>query len=189
MDQQKFAYEKFRDLQKKDPVLAAESTSTIFQNKINLIDDLTKHVGLSKAVGPSFFGRITPFKIDVFSGQVQDFIAGVTQLVNKETIDTLVNLKARGGTLGALSDQERLLLQSAATKIGTWQIIKDGKVVGYNISEQAFKNELETIKNLSITAQARALGGSVADTTQTNQMDELRAVGYSEEQIRSLMEL
>ena len=189
LDQQKFAYDKFRDLQKKDPVLAAESTSIIFQNKINLIDDLTKHAGLNKAVGPSFLGRITPFKIDVLSGQVQDFIAGVTQLVNKETIDTLVNLKARGGTLGALSDQERLLLQSAATKIGSWQIIKDGKVVGYNISEKAFKSELETIRNLAITAQARALGGGIVDTSQTNQMDELRAAGYSEEQIRLLMEL
>src|SRR3990167_3516315 len=125
LKEQEIANEKLKELQGKNPVLAAEVTSEVLQNKISLIDSLLGHRGLNKAVGPSFLGRITPFKIDVLSGDVQDFSAGVAQLVNKETIDTLINLKARGGTLGALSDQERILLQSAATKIGSWERVDD----------------------------------------------------------------
>lgn len=189
LDKQKIAYEKWEKLQKQNPVAAAEQSSIILQDKVSLIDSLLIHKGISKAVGPSIFGRITPFKVDVWSGEVQDFIAGVTQLVNKETIDTLVNLKARGGTLGALSDQERLLLQSSATKIGTWQIMKKGQITGYNIDEDSFKKELNKIKELSITAQARALGGGIGDNTKVNEIEELKQAGYSEEQIRLLMEL
>ena len=186
LKQQEIANKALLDLQKKNPAIAAEATGEVLQNKINLIDTLFGHRGLNKAVGPSRLGRFTPFKIDVLSGDVQDFIAGVTQLVNKETIDTLVNLKARGGTLGALSDQERLLLQSAATKIGSWQLKdKNGNITGYNINETAFKKELESIKSLAITAKARALGGSVGETLSTEE-DELRAAGYSDEQIRLL---
>ena len=92
-------------------------------------------------------------------GAGQDFAAGVTQLVNKETIDTLVNLKERGGTLGALSDQERILLQSAATKIGTWEVKENGIGTGeYNIDEASFKRELQTIKELAQKALERHLG-------------------------------
>lgn len=188
--QQEVAAKKLKELQKNNSVAAAEATAEVLQNKINLVDELSKHRGLNKAVGPSAFGRFTPFKIDTLSGDVQDFIAGVQQLVNKETIDTLVNLKARGGTLGALSDQERILLQSAATKIGTWQL-KDssGNVTGYNISEKAFKNELDMVKNLAIKAKARALGIGVIVEQAVTEEDELRAAGYSDEQIRLLKEI
>ena len=189
LNQQEAADKRMKELQEKNPTLASEATSEVLQNKINLIDNLLIHRGLNKAVGPSKLGRFTPFKVDVLSGDVQDFAAGITQLVNKETIDTLINLKARGGTLGALSDQERLLLQSAATKIGTWEIKKDGVGTGrYNISESAFKKELETIRDLAIKAKARALGGGGFEVQSTEE-DELRALGYSDEQIRLLKEL
>ena len=99
-----------------------------------------------------------------------------------------MNLKARGGTLGALSDQERILLQSAATKIGTWEIKKDGIGTGrYRVSEEDFKAELNRIKDLAIKAKARALGGGPIQTN--TEADQLRAAGYSEEQIKLLMEL
>jgi len=186
LDQQKLDYDKFKDSQKLNPVATAEATSEILQDKISLIDSLLSGAGLKGSVGVYPIGRFTPFAID--KAARAEFAAGVTQLVNKETIDTLVNLKARGGTLGALSDQERILLQSAATKIGTWEIKKDGIGTGrYRVSEEDFKAELNRIKDLAIKAKARALGGG---PTQTNtEADQLRAAGYSEEQIKLLMEL
>ena len=137
----------------------AKTAVPILDDKIFLIDSLLTHSGLNSAVGPNAAAR---FAIADAFGAKQDFIAGVQQLVNKETIDTLINLKARGGTLGALSDQERILLQSAATRIGSWQVEKNGKVDGYAIDEASFKKELETIKRLATLAREKATGGIVS---------------------------
>src|SRR3990167_6711938 len=101
LTKQKFEYDQWKKMQEQDPVAAAEASSEILDNKINLIDSLLGNIGLQSAVGPTFLGRLTKI-VDVPLGITQNFIAGVEQLVNKETIDTLVNLKARGGTLGAL---------------------------------------------------------------------------------------
>src|SRR3990167_981316 len=187
LDQQNLDYDKFKDSQKLNPVATAEATSEILQDKISLIDSLLESTGLKGSVGVYPIGRFTPFAID--KAARAEFAAGVTQLVNKETIDTLVNLKARGGTLGALSDQERILLQSAATKIGSWEL-KDKNLIGtgrYRVSEEDFKKELNRIKELAIKAKARALGGGPIQTN--TEADELRVAGYSEEQIRLLMEM
>jgi hypothetical protein len=124
------------------------------QDKLGNIDSLINHKGLSNAVGTVALGRKAPFQI----GQKQDFIAGVEQLVSRDTLDTLINLKKAGGTLGALSDQERIMLQSAASKIGTWRKLKDGNVIGYKASESSFKKELETLKTLTQRALTEAGG-------------------------------
>lgn len=141
-------------------VLEGESVvseeSAILQNKIDLIDELLVSKGINGVVGTTALGRIDI--INKLTGESQNFSAGVAQLVSKETIDTLVNLKARGGTLGALSDQERVLLQNAATKIGNWEI-KDKSGFGtgrYDASEKDFIKELEKIKELANTAIEKA---------------------------------
>ena len=133
----------------------------ILNNKIGLIDDLLDSSGLDSRVGPSSLSR-RAFSIKDKFGAGQEFAAGVNQLVNKETIDTLVDLKERGGTLGALSDQERILLQSAATKIGSWEMRDDkGNGTGeWNIDETSFKQELNTIKKLAKKALEKAGGTS-----------------------------
>jgi len=128
------------------------------QDKLGNIESLINHKGLPNAVGTTALGRKAPFQI----GQKQDFIAGVEQLVSRDTLDTLVNLKKAGGTLGALSDQERIMLQSAASKIGTWRQLKDGNVTGYKASESSFKKELETLKMLTQRALTEA-GGDITD--------------------------
>ena len=133
------------------------------QDKINSIDELLSHKGLDSAVGPSRFLRSTFSIFDRF-GAKADFIAGVQQLVSQDTLNTLINLKAQGGTLGALSDQERIMLQSAASKIGTWAIYKNGQVVGYNASETSFKNELNRIKTLTQRAVEKAGGGKTIES-------------------------
>ena len=150
-----------REKQEKERVANVDQQTLAIQSakdKIAMIDGLITSKGMAKAVGPSAFGRWTPFTADTWTGETQDFVAGVNQLISKETLDGLLQLKAGGGTLGALSDQERIMLQNAATKIGSYQI-KDaqGNPTGkFNASESSFKKELETIKTLAQRALERA---------------------------------
>lgn len=143
---------------------AAKDQIPAIQDKISSINTLLTSPGLNSAVGTSFLSRGSLGPISIFStlsGARQSFIAGVQQLVSKDTLDTLVNLKAQGGTLGALSDQERLMLQSAASKIGTWAMHdKNGNVTGYNVDEADFKAELETIRTLAQRALDKAVGAA-----------------------------
>lgn len=137
---------------------AALEKQEVLTGKIRLIDSLISSRGLRGSVGPYKVSRFTPLSID--KAARQEFVGGVHQLIQKETIDTLINLKERGGTLGALSDQERILLQEAATKIGTWEI-KDKKGFGtgrFSVSENAFKKELKTIRTLAVKALEKATG-------------------------------
>jgi hypothetical protein len=139
-------------------------TQRVLQEKVTLIDSLLSGGGLEGSVGTGAYDRWTPFTAD--KAQRQNFAAGVNQLVNQETINTLLNLKSQGGTLGALSDQERVLLQSAATKIGTW-IDRDenGKPTGvFNVDRQIFKDELNKLKSTAEAAIQRA-GGTVKPKT------------------------
>lgn len=127
-------------------------------DKITLIDGLISHSGLDSRVGPNALSRTAFAAADSF-GAGQDFAGGVQNLVAKDTIATLIDLKAKGGTLGALSDQERILLQTAATKIGAWEIKENGVGIGeWNIDEASFKKELETIKSLTQRALTKHLG-------------------------------
>lgn len=137
---------------------AAKDAIPAITDKISNISTLLNSPGLNSAVGPNALGR---FAIADRFGAKQNFIAGVQQLVSKDTLDTLINLKAQGGTLGALSDQERIMLQSAASKIGTWAIRDSGgNVTGYNVDEGSFKAELQTIQTLSERARDKALGNA-----------------------------
>jgi len=147
------------------------ATVEVLDEKINLIDSLLNSKGLAGSVGPYAISRVTPLSVD--KADRQEFAAGVNQLVNKETIDTLVNLKARGGTLGALSDQERVLLQSAATKIGTWMQKDDkGNPTGkFEVSEKTFKKELNTLKRLAQKARNEAFGGTSLAPDETSLLD------------------
>jgi len=128
------------------------------QDKITQIDDLIKQTSNSGAVGPNPFARTS--LTSWFTGTRQAFVGSIKQLLSKETIDTLLNLKKGGGTLGALSDQERIMLQTAATKIGGWEMKdKNGNGTGfYNVREKDFIKELENIKSLAKRAVDNAGG-------------------------------
>lgn len=131
------------------------------QDKITTLNGLINDKGLSQSVGSTgIFGRggtLAP-------ARRQSFIAGVQQITNQETLDTLLNLKKAGGTLGALSEGEGKLLRDAATKINNWAITdKTGKVTGYRIDETSFKNELNRLKTLSDRALQAAGGYAIQD--------------------------
>lgn len=146
------------ELEKEKARLQAEASLPFLEKKVLDIDTLINdQVGISGAVGPNFAYRTDPSNF--ITGAKGDFIAGVEQLISQETLDTLINLKAQGGTLGALSNEERLMLQQAASKIGNWAIKgSDGKTTGYKTSEASFKKELQTLKDLAQKAINRANG-------------------------------
>ncbi len=159
--------------------MGAGSDSAVVETlngKLQLIDDLMTSPGMRGSVGPYGVARWTPFSADAAARQ--DFAAGVNQLISKDTMDVLLNLKKQGGTLGALSDQERILLQSAASKVGTWMIRdKNGNPTGkFAISEDLFKKELQTIRDLTQSALERAGGGGGGSGDELDQM--LDSLGF-----------
>lgn len=135
------------------PVTQTKEQSDALE-KVALIDSLLTSSGLNSAVGPTSLSRGKifgiPFGADYYTGANASFIGGVEQLISQDTLQTLLDLKKGGGTLGALSDQERIMLKSAASKIGSWAITdENGKVTGYNIDQKSFIAELNRIKALA----------------------------------------
>lgn len=130
------------------PVAVSEGAvdTVLYDEKIKTLDALGSHSGLNNAVGPNILSR--GYGLDSLTGATQDFIGTVQQLTQDLTLEKLQNAKAQGATFGALSDSELRLLAGAATKIGTWAI-KDaeGNITGYDVSEGAFKRELDVIKD------------------------------------------
>ena len=114
---------------------------------------------------PGIGGIGTGIGAVINQGRINNFIGGVEQLLNQETIDTLKNLKKGGTTLGALSDEERKMLQKAATKIGQWKIVdpKTGKTTGYEIDEKSFKEELIKLQSLARKAAQEAAGTALGE--------------------------
>ena len=168
------------------PATAANQQATEqLVSKVDLIDNLLTSPGLRGSVGTYAISRWTPFTAD--KADRQEFASGVQQLINQETIDTLVNLKERGGTLGALSDQERVLLQTAATKLANWMQTDDsGNPTGkFEVSEKVFKDELNRIRDLTQKAITRATGLT------PDQQEELRYTrqqyGISDDEARQLL--
>jgi hypothetical protein len=141
---------------------------------VKLIDSIKTSSGLSGFVGPVGLTRLSP--ITSFTGEGQNFIAGVQQLTSKQTLDTLINLKAAGGTLGALSEGERSMLMQAGSKINSWAITEDGKpdgkVIGYKIDEANFKKELNTIRDLTNRAIVANGGQAIPDASVPNKFQQ-----------------
>jgi len=150
---------------------AATSTSkdtaiTDFNNKITNIDTaLSDTSGLSDAVGTNWFGRTpTPF-----SGNRQRFISEVEQIVSTDALNALIKAKAQGATFGALSDTEMEILRASATKIGSWAIKdENGKTTGYNVDEDTFKKELETLKQYTQKALSSINTGTIGEIREVN---------------------
>jgi len=111
---------------------------------------LKTHSGFDSAVGTSFLTRGNKLNWwGKLSGQTQDYIASVEQLIDGLSLENLIAAKERGATFGALSDSEMKILSSSATKLGNLRIREgnkiDGKVVGFNSSQAKFAEELDKI--------------------------------------------
>ncbi len=144
-----------------------DAAVSALEDKVSLIDDLLVSEGLAGVVGEFGITRWTPFQLD--KAERVDFFAGVQQLISQETLDTLTELKAAGGTLGAISQSELDILQSAATKINTW-IMKDDEGVPtgkIEISEELFEEELNKIRESAASIIDASKETSVGDDIDT----------------------
>jgi hypothetical protein len=117
------------------------------KNQIHQLQDLASSSALSAAVGPNKLGRFAP--IQGLSGAKSSFIGSVEQLRAGLTLENLIQAKQSGAAFGGLSDGERYMLAAAATKLGSWAIEKDGRVVGYDVDEVSFQKELDSINNFA----------------------------------------
>lgn len=173
----------------------AQARIPVIESKIDLIDGILKSDAIDSVVGTTMFGRaagspagvVGRFLIgggllagqgvkDKITGERQRFIGSVEQLTNKEFLDAIIGLKSQGGTLGQVSEKEGAKLEAAATKIGTWKIEDDnGNVIGYNVSEDDFKKEIQTIRQSTmriLNQTNQDLFTDSEETTLSNLLDE-----------------
>lgn len=117
---------------------AAESAVFSLQNKMAEIQSLLANdSGLKGMVG------VGPLSTVSFNPSRQrEFKATIDQLTSRETLDTLLALKAQGGTLGAISEKELAILAEAATKFSTFWDEDKGK---YKVREEVFVEELDKL--------------------------------------------
>jgi len=173
---------------------------TATEEKISDLNRLLTHGGLNSAVGTSFLTRGNKLNIwDRLTGNTQDFIGSVQQLLSSETLKSLIDAKAQGATFGALSEGELKILTESASKIGKWAIKdKEGDIVGYNTSEKSFKDEINKIKQnyqdlLDKTTKSQETSKtptdivndfySKADETTLQALDEMISKNATDEQI------
>jgi len=151
------------------------------EKKIVMMDEILDSDAIDSVVGTSFMSRgassiggvivrLNPLGFnsliggakDKITGDSQNLIAGVEQLISQEFLDSLIAVKEQGGTFGALQKAEQDALTNAATKIGFWRMEtgegENKKVVGYNASEKDFKKEVQLIQSLAELAKTRAEG-------------------------------
>ena len=126
---------------------------------------------MNSRVGTNLAAR-REFAIADKFGAGQDFAGDVQTLTNTKTINTLIDMKRAGATMGSLQEKELDVLQKAATKINAWEI-KDENGIGigeWDISEKLFKKELNNLKTLALKAIAlsREETGLEAEKTESN---------------------
>lgn len=140
-----------------------QSKLNVLDDKLALIDSIfdphkSAYWGFDGSVGAYALTRWTPLKID--KGARNSFKGAINQLISKETLDILVDLKARGGTLGALSEKELQILKDSASQISSWAILDaNGKETGeYEIDKDTFKKELLKIRSATERTKAMITG-------------------------------
>jgi|14BtaG_2_1085337.scaffolds.fasta_scaffold04306_2 hypothetical protein len=145
-----------------------EDNELLAQQVNPTIDDivaLLEHGGLKHAVGFSPLARGA-----VGRGKIQnEFVGLVEQLISEETLQTLVNAKNSGATFGALSDTELDLIRAAATPIASNQVEKDGKVVAYKMSEEAFERAVSELVISYKKVQGKLTGELVVEEKSTGE--------------------
>lgn len=138
------------------------------QSNIEQLNNLFGKLDSSMAVGPSAISRWS--LTNPINNSKGNFIAEVEQITGQLTLDNLIRAKGQGATFGALSEGELRLLQSSASKINSWAVKKDGKVVGYKANKKDFKAELDKIGNFAKLDYVLK-GGSPEDVGATQMPD------------------
>lgn len=157
--------------------LSPEKISELNAN-IKLADDILNSKGLNSSVGTNALGRTAI--LDKFSGQKQNFIASVNQLISSNALNALIEAKKQGATFGALSDRELDILSSSATKLKDWAVTdkKTGKIKGFNISEPLFRAEIKRMQDSYTNLLNNGVTG-LAENNTSNSVVEYNGIRYS----------
>lgn len=148
-------------------------------DKVASLEAIKTHPALNDLVGNSPLTRIG------LTTNAQSFRADVYNLASKETLDFLVNLKAKGGTLGALNIEELRILRDSATKLNTWEI-KDENGIGtgfWNVKESDFLAEIDRIEELTNRALTKALGYDPTLVSEEDVLAVQQATGEGQEEV------
>ncbi len=107
-----------------------------------LINNLQIFLNNPRKQPPTQLLPINPFNINT----VEDWRAVAKTVLSRLTVDELGRIKAAGVTFGALYDQEREAVGSAASALIAGAVKENGELTGrFNISESKVKSELEKI--------------------------------------------
>lgn len=168
-------------------VKTAKTVVQTSDEKLSNIDDLIKRIQEgTTAIGTTSTARGEESNIPVIgkagmaaraveeaSGKRQGILADISQLTSQATMDTLLALKSAGGTLGALSDGERTMLENAATPLNKYAVKdENGNVIGYNATTDqvisALNDIKKTIEQIKSTA-TDTINGAYNETATTSQ--------------------
>lgn len=152
-----------------------ESKKSAIQEDINRASELLNNsLGIKSSAGtyqPGFFGslftgaggvkpedglirNLTKFvpvignfsSASFASTQKNDFLSGVSYIVNNQTFDKLTTLKEGGATFGALSDSERVAIGRAATDLASSvEVDESGNITGFRGSEKKLVENLTKV--------------------------------------------
>jgi len=151
---------------KVDSITSIMGTLEDFTGEITK-DQKIANEAIENLVGTTGLGRTA--LLSRYTVKNRNLVSTIHQLTAQDTLDTLKNLKKSGATLGAISEKELNILQSAANKLNDWEVKKDGVGVGrWNAGEEEFKVELRNILESTQRLQdaARADAGTTTGFTQ-----------------------
>ena len=155
------SYDRFTTFNDRKNTMTAEQQeafkikSTNLQSANSTIDlieaMLDDTAGLKTSVGEGAFGRMD-LSIPGFSfgKESNKFRANFKKLVSQKTLDKLLELKAAGGTLGAISEKELAILGSAAIALGSIENGEGNASGKSNLDEGEFKTAMETLRVASM---------------------------------------
>lgn len=136
------------------------SVNQATEQKLDLIDRILDNKrGLEGATGTTIFGRgVLGGASSILSGEQQRFAADIGQLISRESLDNLIDIKKQGATFGALSDGERRAVADAATSLSGFAIYDDNGVFTgrFNAAPKDVIDELERIQKLALTSFERS---------------------------------
>ena len=141
-------FEKTASEEEKAAVSEALTITDTAKSTVDLIEDmLNDKQGLATSVGHGL-GNMD-FSFLGAGVESSKFRANAKQLLSQKTLDKLLELKAAGGTLGAISEKELEMLGRAATALGS--IDDQGKATGrFKFKESDFIEGLETMRIASM---------------------------------------
>ena len=166
----------------------AQGDALMISDSLTSVSAILNGAGLSTVVGASPFSRgtvrqkgkvgnvlsaitaplpgiSTGFPQEI-TGDADDTVALVQQIIDQQFLDKLIEVKAKGATFGALSDAEGAALRNAANAIAGARICeggtcKDGaRTIGYDMSEREFKKQMAIIERNMNIAYKKATGDS-----------------------------